>query len=96
MENQLAVFIIRLIFEGCAAFLAIMLWSKTSAGAWMAILGGLVLNYAGVVYNLLLNLNIIFVDKLLLFNIPLTSVIFAVAPSVLFSIGLFMMIIKSK
>lgn len=86
--------IIKLILGGIAAFLAIIVWNKTRDSSWMAIVGGIIISYAQTVYNLLIHLGILSVDRLAVFGIPLTSLIFTVGPLCLIILGLILMIKK--
>ena len=51
--GQLVFVYSRLILGAVAAFLAIMLWSKTRDAAWMLMVIGIVVSYIEIVYSVL-------------------------------------------
>ncbi len=91
---ELAFYIIKLIAGGLTAFVAVLLWSRTRDSSWMAVLGGIVINYAGIVYELLSDFKIIGSDRIMLAGLPLTSLFFALVPSLLFMTGMILMLIR--
>jgi len=96
MENsELVLFIIKLVLGGIAAFLAILLWSKTRDPAWMAIIGGTIIAYVGVVVDMMTNLGMIVFHGSLVGGIPLLSLIFSVVPTLFYIIGFILIIIRS-
>lgn len=95
-QTELIIYIIKLILGGLSSFLAIMLWSKTREAEWMSLLAGFVINYAGTIYSLLLDMNIIYEDKILFFGLPLTSLIFSVIPQIFFIIAFAVMLKKTR
>jgi hypothetical protein len=52
-QQEMLLFGVKLVLAGLAAFLAILLWSKVYDPAWMALAGGAVTGYGGVVYDIL-------------------------------------------
>ena len=96
MENaDLALYIVKLVAGGLTAFTAVLLWSKTRDSSWMAMLGAIVINYAGIVYDLLSDFRIIGSDRIMVGGLPLTSLFFAVVPSCLFMTGMILMLIRT-
>ena len=93
--SSMVLCIIKLIVGGAATFLAILVWSKTRDGAWMSVLGGVIISYAGTIYQVLLDLRIVYIDKVQLFGLPLTSLIFSIVPQALF-ITAFIIMLKRK
>lgn len=94
MQNsELILFIIKLVLGGIAAFLAILLWSKTRDPAWMCIICGTIIAYAGVVVDLMTTMGMIAIKGLEFSGLPLLTVIFAVIP-VLFYIAGFLIMIR--
>lgn len=93
-DAELTFYIIKLVAGGLTAFVAVLLWSKTRDSSWMAVLGGIVINYAGIVYELLCDFKIIGSDRIFLLGLPLTSLLFALLPSLLFMTGMLLMLIR--
>jgi hypothetical protein len=52
-QEELVLLAVKLALGGFAAFLAIFLWSKLYDTAWMALVGGAVTGYVGIVYDML-------------------------------------------
>lgn len=91
-QSELILYVIKLVLGGLAAFTAILLWSKTGEASWMSIIVAIVINYGGTVYDLLVEMGILSVDKLKIGSLPLTSLIFTVLPSLFFILGFSIMI----
>lgn len=91
-QNELILYILKLILGGLAAFTAILLWSKTGESSWMCIIAAIVTNYAGTVYGLLVEMGILSIDKLKLGILPLTSLFFTIVPYLFFILGFGIMI----
>ena len=84
MNPQILLFIIKLILGGLAAFLSILIMSKTRNPEWMMMVAGFLSSYAALVYDLLIELGVFATSTLLVFGIPLPALIFAVVPSLFF------------
>ncbi len=84
MNPQILLFIIKLILGGLAAFLSILIMSKTRNPEWMMMVAGFLSSYAALVYDLLIELGVFAASALLVFGIPLPALIFAVVPSLFF------------
>lgn len=95
-QGELSLYIIKLVLGGMAAFLAILLWSKTRDAAWMSLVAGAVVSYAGIVYSMLEDMGITFVKDVLVLGMPLTKIIFAVLPSVFFILSFILMLLRHR
>lgn len=97
-ESEIVFCIIKLSLGGIAAFLAIMLWSRTREPAWICIVAGAVTGYAGIVYELLVKLGIIFAKSILVpyTQIPVSSLLFAIIPTLFVILAFILMLIKLK
>jgi len=87
MNPQILLFIIKLILGGIAAFLAIFVMSKTRDASWMFLVAGFLFSYAALVIDLMTELGIISLDSILLFGMPLISLLSAIIPSLMFIIA---------
>ena len=86
----------RLILGALAAFLAIMLWSKTRDIAWMLIVMGTITAYIEIVYSVLELLGIAARYDLFIGSVPL-AVILLTALRMLFFIAAFLiMVVRRK
>ena len=98
-ESTIILYILELVLGGIAAFFAILLWSKTRDAAWMAFIAGIVTSYAKTVYQLLVELGIIYISNsniIDFFNIPLTTILFSVIPPLFFITGFVLMLLRTR
>lgn len=96
--TDMILYVIKLVLGGTAAFLAIMLGSKTRDAAWIVLVAGTLIGYAGLIYDMLCIFGIIDPVSVLPFSaagIPPISLFFAVVPP-LFFISAFLIVIKRK
>lgn len=89
-------YIVKLVLGAVSAFCAILLWSKTHDGAVMCIVAGVVILYAGVIYQMLLDMGFVPLRSPEIFGVSIFSLFFAIVPPVLFTIGFMQMILRSK
>ena len=94
ISSEILFYIIKLALGGIAAFLAIMLWSRTRDAAWMCIVAGAVTGYAGMVYELLEKLGIILAGTVQLHGIPVSSLLFALVPGLFIILGFILMLVR--
>lgn len=90
--SQIVVWCIKLVLGGIAAFLAILLWSKSRAASWMCLVASVLISYAGIIFEMMISLGII-TANVFVFEIPLVTLLFAVVPS-LFLIAALILIVK--
>ncbi|MGI5173791.1 hypothetical protein H0R92_09340 [Treponema sp. OMZ 840] len=98
MQADMVLYIIKLVLGGIAAFLAIMLWSKTRDAAWIALVAGTLIAYAGIVYDVLsvFGINAFHNNAgIEIGGVPLASVIFSFFPQ-LFYIAAFLIALIRK
>lgn len=94
MNPEILLFIIKLITGGIVAFLAILLMSKTRDAAWMAMVGGFLLSYAVLVYELLIDLGVLTQTALQFLGIPVSALLCAVLPSLCFILAFILMLAR--
>ncbi len=97
-DSEIILCIIKLVLGGIAAFLAIMLWSRTREPAWICLVAGAVTGYAGIVYELLVKLGIVFAKSYLFpgTEIPLSTLFFTIVPLIFVIVAFILMLIKLK
>ena len=95
-QSTLVLYIIKLSLGGIAAFLAILLWSKTRDAAWMSLVAGVVTSYAGIVYNMLVDLGIVLSGGPLVFGIPLATLLFTCVPTLFYILAFILMLIRNR
>lgn len=96
MDPNILLFIIKLVTGGIVAFLAILIMSKTRDAAWMAIVGGFLLSYAALVFDLLIDLGVLTHTKLLVFGIPLSALLCAIVPSLCFILAFIIILCRRQ
>ena len=95
-QSETIILGLKLILSGLAAFFAILLWARTKDSAWMTIVAGTVIRYAGTVYDLLCGLNVIIPESFSVFNLPVSTVLFVSIPDLLFIIAFILMLRRSR
>jgi len=93
---MLVLYIIKLVLGGIAAFLAILLWSKTRDAAWMSLVAGVVTSYAGIVYSMLVDLGIVVRTGMLVFGIPIATLLFTVIPTLFYILAFILMLLRNR
>ncbi|MGP1458492.1 MAG: hypothetical protein ACTTKL_04205 [Treponema sp.] len=95
-KAEMILYVLKLVFGGTAAFLAVTLWSKTKDAAWMSVVAGAVTMYAGLVYGMLIDLYVILPCCIAFLGIPLTTLVFTVIPYLFFIIAFILMLKRTK
>ncbi len=95
-QPQMILYAVKLVLGGIAAFCSILLWSKTKDAVWMCLVVGVVAKYAGVVYEILVTLGIIFPESAVFLGIPLLTLIFTALPDIFFVIAFVLMLKHNK
>ncbi|MCQ2586153.1 MAG: hypothetical protein MJ185_11230 [Treponema sp.] len=93
-QTEITLAIIKLAAGGITAFLAIMLWSKTRDISWMSLVAGFITTYAGMVYDLMIDLHIITAAGPVVFGLPLSTLLFTIVPYVFFILAFILMLIR--
>ncbi|MCF0241517.1 MAG: hypothetical protein HUK25_02715 [Treponema sp.] len=93
-QADITLAIIKLAAGGITAFLAIMLWSKTRDVSWMSLVAGFITSYAGIVYELMINLHIVTAAGPVVFGLPLSTLLFTVVPFVFFILAFILMLVR--
>lgn len=96
MTSQILLFIIKLVLGGIIAFLAILLMSKTRDLSWMLMVAGFLLSFAAMVFQMLIELGVLTNGNILLFGIPLPTLLCTVIPLALFISSLILMLLKKN
>ncbi len=95
-DTEIIYYIIKLILGGFIAFLAILAWSRTGDSAWMCMIAGIVITYAGIVYDLLKFLGVVIGEKISYKNLSVTSLLFTIIPSLFFMASFIIMIKRNS
>lgn len=91
-QSQIIIWCAKLILGGIAAFFAILLWSKSRSGSWMCIVAGILISYAGIIYDMMLSLGILPQEKIMVYGIPVITMCFTAIPYLLLIIALILII----
>jgi hypothetical protein len=86
----------RLATAAVAAFLAILLWSRTRDLAWMLIVIGVISSYADILFDLLARLGLVDESRYSLFGIPVGRVLLSNLPYLFLCAALAVMIIRKR
>ena len=93
-SGQIVYIVCRLTLGAAAAFLAIMLWSRTRDMAWMFVIVGVLTSYVEVVYSILEPLGISGGNILSIGSRPIASILFPCLPMVFFIIAFTIMVVR--
>jgi hypothetical protein len=86
----------RLILGALAAFLAIMLWSKTRDTAWMLIVIGTITAYIEIVYSILELFGIAVHYGLFIGSVPLVAILLTTLRMFFFIVAFLTMVVRRK
>ena len=86
----------RLLVVAVAAFLAIILWSRTRDLAWMLMVIGTVASYADILFDLLVKFGLLDEAGFSPFGIPLGRILFSNLPYLFFSAAFIVMILRKR
>jgi hypothetical protein len=86
----------RLATAAVAAFLAILLWSRTRDIAWMLIVIGVIASYADILFDLLARLGLFDESRYALFGLPLGRILLANLPYLFLCAALVVMIRRKR
>ncbi len=100
MQPDILLHCIKLVLGGLAAFLAIVLWSKTREAAWVALIAGVLSAYAGIVFEFLVSVGVTFPATGHSFGeiagLPPLILIFTIIPRLFFIAALIFAILHHK
>lgn len=91
--GELIFAISRLAFGAVAAFLAIVLWSKTRDSAWMLMVIGTIAAYADTVYSILASLGMAG-SSLTIGSVPVAALVFPNVPTLFFIAAFAVMVVR--
>jgi len=86
----------RLATVAVAAFLAILLWSRTRDLAWMLIVIGVIASYADILFGLLVQLGLVDESRYHLFGIPVGQILLTNLPYLFLCSALLVMIARKR
>jgi hypothetical protein len=86
----------RLATAAVAAFLAILLWSRTRDLAWMLIVIGAISSYADILFDLLARLGLVEESRYSLFGLPVGRIILSNLPYLFLCSALVVMIHRKR
>ncbi len=86
----------RLATAAVAAFLAILLWSRTRDLAWMLVVISVIAGYADILFGLLAGLGLVDESRYSLLGIPLGRILISNLPYVFLCAALIVMIARKR
>ncbi len=97
MSSGLIVYLVsRLLVGATAAFLAIILWSRTRDVAWMFIVIGSIASYADILFDLLVRFGLLDEAAFSPLGIPLGRIVFSNLPYIFLSAAFLVMIFRKR
>ncbi|MDR3284286.1 MAG: hypothetical protein LBS97_03795 [Treponema sp.] len=94
-QYDIALLALKLALGGVAAFLAIVLWSRLYDAPWMALAGGALTGYAGIVYDVLRAIGVVDYGAKTAWFSPVT-VLFTVVPFLFYIAAFVLMLVRIK
>ncbi|HTX72122.1 MAG TPA: hypothetical protein VMC79_04790 [Rectinemataceae bacterium] len=94
--GDVAYLVSRLVTTAVAAFLAIVLWSRTRDLAWMLIVIGAIASYADILFGLLTQLGLVNEARYQLFGIPIGRILLSNLPYIFLGAALLVMIRRKR
>lgn len=91
-QGQIIIWCVKLVLGGIAAFLAILLWSKSRNGGWMSLVASVLITYAGIIYEMMTDLGIINLSHIQFVGVPVINLCFTAIPSILLIIALILFV----
>lgn len=86
----------RLAIAAVAAFLAILLWSRTRDVAWMLIVIGVIASYADILFGLLSQLGLVDESRYAIFGLPAGRILLSNLPYLFLCAALLVMITRKR
>lgn len=97
MSDQFVVAMtLKLITGFFAAFISIILWSKTRDGAWLTMVLGVIFLYVGTLFDILEKFGFVRYNSLRYGEIEILPLAFALLPYLFFGIGMLIFLIRVR
>ncbi|MCR5605208.1 MAG: hypothetical protein K6F69_00125 [Treponema sp.] len=87
---------IKLLFGAFAAFLSIAVWSRNRTCEWVFIALGIIIKYAGIVFELFIYSGIYIAWEYKFCGIDLPKLLFTILPDLLFILAFIVVLHKSR
>jgi len=94
--GEIVYLVSRLATAAAAAFLAIILWSRTRDLAWMLIVIGAIASYADIIFGLLVELGLLDESRYQVLGLPLGRIILSNLPYIFLGAALLVMIRRKR
>jgi hypothetical protein len=94
LTEGVVIILSRLLFGAIAAFLAIILWSKTRDSAWMFVVIATIVSYGEVVYATLETLGLVQAELLVVGGVSIFRVVLANLPTVFYAVAFAIMVLR--
>ncbi len=88
--------VIRLIVGGLAAFFAILLLPRIRNAAWICVISGVIITYAGIVYDMLILFGVIGGNEVMIAGISVLPLLFELLPLLLYCLGFIITILHRR
>jgi hypothetical protein len=94
--GDIVLLVSRLAIAAVAAFLAILLWSRTRDIAWMLIVIGVIASYADILFGLLAQLGLVDEARYTFLGVPIGRVVLSNLPYLFLCAALLVMIRRKR
>ncbi|HZK19295.1 MAG TPA: hypothetical protein VFC68_01075 [Treponemataceae bacterium] len=95
-NSELVLFITKLVLGGIAAFLAILVWSKTRDSAWICFIGGILFSYVGIIVDMMHSMGMITSQKYKVLDVSLLTLVFTIIPYAFYIAAFLIAICRSR
>lgn len=91
-QGQIILWCVKLVLGGIAAFFAILLWSKSRNGGWMCLVSSVIINYVGILFEMMSELGLFTLKNITFFGIPVVELSFIAVSGILLIIALILFV----
>ena len=95
-QAEIILYIVKVALGGIAAFLAILLWSRTRDSAWMSLVAGMITSYASVVLEMMAKFGMLELRGPEVFGLPVIQLVFAAVPCLFFILSFILMLLRNR
>ena len=95
-DPGIAALIIRLIIGSVAAFLAILLWSRTRDAAWMLVIIGIIIEYGKILFTALQFFGFVSSSFFIVNGLEIGKIVLDNLPTIFICSGIILMVIRTR
>lgn len=92
MNSQVFLWCLKLVLGGIVSFLSILLWSKSRSFCWICLISSVLISYAGIIYEMMVQFGVFSLSNFLFLGIPIVTLCFTIIPYIFLIIALILII----